>query len=351
MLPQRAMPTPTYMTIVPTRTSPLARRIYGTPGERSPKPPHTSGFERAQDELLRQGHAEYQELAMLRSGQRLAHQRLTQRPATAAAALGPGPPARRSCSSPRPTSGRALATPPRTAVVSSHVDVFSTANYSKSATSRPVTHEGRRRPHVSEEEVGAAERAMWRRELATVQQALAESEARLQRLQAAQAAPAHAAHSAATHSVPRAVNVHRAGPARLTPGMVRHRATQVIAKGRLEHEAMRSEVEADLQRMWRGLKVRPAPPLLPSCCCASCSLIAQLPWPHGPALGGVQADGYASLASPVLNLTLTPTKADMANLAAAVSPTRPQRAPSSVGTRTPCASSGEYEGWPTDPAP
>ena len=42
--------------------------------------------------------------------------------------------------------------------------------------------------------------------------------------------------------------------------MVRHRATQVIAKGRLEHEAMRSEVEADLQRMWRGLKVRPAPP-------------------------------------------------------------------------------------------
>lgn len=260
MLPQRAMPTPTYMTIVPTRTSPLARRIYGTPGERSPKPPHTSGFERAQDELLRQGHAEYQELAMLRSGQRLAHQRLTQRPATAAAALGPGPPARRSCSSPRPTSGRALATPPRTAVVSSHVDVFSTANFSKSATSRPVTHEGRRRPHVSEEEVGAAERAMWRRELATVQQALAESEARLQRLQAAQAAPAHAAHSAATHSVPRAVNVHRAGPARLTPGMVRHRATQVIAKGRLEHEAMRSEVEADLQRMWRGLKVRPAPP-------------------------------------------------------------------------------------------
>jgi hypothetical protein len=85
-----------------------------------------------------------------------------------------------------------------------------------------------------------------------VQQALAESEARFQRLQAAQAAPAH--------SVPRAVNVHRAGPARLSPGMVRHRATQVIAKGRLEHEAMRSEVEADLQRMWRGLKVRPAPP-------------------------------------------------------------------------------------------
>jgi hypothetical protein len=263
MLPQRAMPTPTYMTIVPIRTSPLARRIYGTPGERSPKPPHTRGaFERAQDELLRQGRAEYQELAMLRSGQRRAHQRLTQRPTTAAAALGtarPGPPALSSCGLPRPTSGRALATPPRTAVVSSHVDVFSTANHSKSATSRPATHEGRCRPHVREEEVGAAERAMWRRELATVQQALAESEARLQRLQAVRAAPAHLA---ATHSVPRAVNVHRAGPARLSPGMVRHRATQVIAKGRLEHEAMRSEVEADLQRMWRGLKVRPYPPRL-----------------------------------------------------------------------------------------
>ena len=271
MLPQRAMPTPTYMTIVPTRTSPLARRIYGTPGERSPKPPHTSAFDRAQNELLRQGHAEYQELAMLRSGQRRAHGKLTQRPATAAAALGttrPVPPALRSCGSPRPTSGRALVTPPRTAEGSSHVDIFS---HSKPPSSRPVTHEGRRRPHVRDDshqeasEVGAAERAMWRRELATVQQALAESEARLQRLQAAQAmqaAPAHAAHSAATHSVPRAVNVHRAGPARLSPGMVRHRATQVIAKGRLEHEAMRGEVEADLQRMWRGLKVRPAPPRL-----------------------------------------------------------------------------------------
>ena len=206
---------------------------------------------------------------MLRSGQRLAHKRLTQRPATAAADTArTGPPAVRSCGSPRPTSGgrgRALVTPPRTAVVSSHVDVFSAADHSKPSTSRPVTHGGRRRPHMREEEVGAAERAMWRRELAAVQRALAESEARLQRLQAAQAmqaAPAHAAHSAATHSVPRAVNVHRAGPARLSPGMVRHRATQVIAKGRLEHEAMRGEVEADLQRMWRGLKVRPAPPRL-----------------------------------------------------------------------------------------
>ena len=202
-VPRCASPTPTYMTIVPTRTSPLARRIYGSHGERSPKPPHTaferhtaSAFERAQDELLRQGHAEYQELAMLRSGQRLAHKRLTHRPATAAADTArPGPPAVRSCGSPRPSSGgrgRALVTPPRTAVVSSHVDVFSDADHSKPSTSRPVTHGGRRRPHVREEEVGAAERAMWRRELAAVQQALAESEARLQRLQAAHAAQAHA---------------------------------------------------------------------------------------------------------------------------------------------------------------
>ena len=81
-----------------------------------------------------------------------------------------------------------MVTPPRTAVVSSHVDVFSAADHSKPSTSRPVTHGGRRRPHVREEEVGAAERAMWRRELAAVQRALAESEARLQRLQAAHAA-------------------------------------------------------------------------------------------------------------------------------------------------------------------
>ena len=104
-----------------------------------------------------------------------------------------------------------MVTPPRTAVVSSHVDVFSAADHSKPSASRPVTHGGRRRPHVREEEVGAAERAMWRRELAAVQQALAESEARLQRLQAA-----HAAQAAAAHAVPRAVHVHRAGPARLS---------------------------------------------------------------------------------------------------------------------------------------
>lgn len=245
---------------------------------------------------------------MLRSGQRLAHKRLTQRPATAAADTArTGPPAVRSCGSPRPTSGgrgRALVTPPRTAVVSSHVDVFSAADHSKPSTSRPVTHGGRRRPHMREEEVGAAERAMWRRELAAVQRALAESEARLQRLQAAHAAQAHAtqahaAHAAAAHAVPRAVHVHRGGPARLSPGMVRHRAAQAIAKGRREHEAMRSEVEADLQRMWRGLK------------------------------------------------------ADMASLAAAVSPTRPQRAGSCNGLASSraCASSGGHEGWPAEPAP
>ena len=66
---------------------------------------------------------------MLRSGQRLAHKRLTHRPATAAADTArPGPPAVRSCGSPRPSSGgrgRALVTPPRTAVVSSHVGELS----------------------------------------------------------------------------------------------------------------------------------------------------------------------------------------------------------------------------------
>jgi len=246
---------------------------------------------------------------MLRSGQRHARHRLAQRPATSPSGSCWSP--RRTylpaytpaCSRPT-TSNRALVTLPHAAVVS-HIEVPSAADHWRSPTrpvsqesgrsptrpvsqeswrspTRPVSQEGGHRRHVREvgshlesEEVGGAERAMWRRELAAVEQALVESEAHLQRLQVAQAAqaahaeelrsasvscnamttaPAHAAHEAAAHSVPATTSASHTGPARLSHAMAGQLAKQVIAQSRLEHDAMRAEVEADLQLMWRGLE-------------------------------------------------------------------------------------------------
>ena len=235
MLPQRTTPPP----IVPPRTSPRARRIYKIPGDLSkPKSPQASAFELAQQELLKQGRADYHELSKLRSGGFVSS--FAQRPATVSG---------------RPSSTRGPMLRPVSPTID-RIDLLSAASYSRPPSSRPMTQASQRRRDHGLQQAGdpfAAERQVWRNELSAMEEALAESEARCRALEAAHA-PAHAAAAPAASSVPRAISVSRAGPARLSPAVLQRRAKQEIAKGRLEHDMMRVEVEADLQLMWRGLK-------------------------------------------------------------------------------------------------
>ena len=50
------------------------------------------------------------------------------------------------------------------------------------------------------------------------------------------------------------MSVSRAGPVRLSPTVAQQRAYMLIDQGRQEHDRLRSEVEKDLQQLWRGLK-------------------------------------------------------------------------------------------------
>ena len=235
--------------------SPRVRRMYKIPGDLS-KPPKPMGtFERAHEELLAQGRSEYQELAQLRGSRR---------------------PVSRMSSARQRSTGPGRQTPlfePTPAV--SHIDSAPSQFLSLTASrparppssraSKLTTPEARllarpaERPLPTTADLSVVERAVWASELQSVERQLALSEATLHAAQAGAASTAGTRPGSPAQAVQRSVGVSRAGPVRLSPQAAEQRARHAIAKGRQEHERLRSEVEADLHLLWRGLKARRFP--------------------------------------------------------------------------------------------